>query len=213
VDALAALLFGLALSRPARVPARRPHPALGGLALLGLLWAVVRTQPAPLAPDPSPGHLVAAQYNIHYGFDDPWHLSLDAQAAAIRAAGADLVTLQEVDTGRVTSFGADDAEYLAWRLGMRAVYLPTGEQLTGSALLSRLPIRAHDAQWVTSTQEQTGVVHAVVDADGRPLHLFGYWGGLSDEDTLRQHRELLAFIGDASPAILGGDFPTRPSTP
>ncbi len=213
LDVLAALLVGLGVSRPAQIPANRPAWGTGALALVMLAWGVVRTQPAPLAADPSPGRLVAAQYNIHYGFDDPWHLSLDAQAEALRQVGADLVTLEEVDTGRVTSFGADDAEYLAWRLGMRAVYLPTVEKLTGIALLSRLPIQAHDARWVTSTQEQTGVVHAVAEADGRPVHLFGYWGGLSDEDTLRQHRELLDFIGEATPAILGGDFNQTPDTP
>ncbi len=213
LDALAAFLLGLGLSRPAQASAYRPAWGVGLLALVMLAWGVMRTQPAPLAADPSPGRLVAAQYNIHYGYDDPWHLSLDAQAQAIREAGADLVTLQEVDTGRVTSFGADDAEYLAWRLGMRAVYLPTVEKLTSIALLSRLPILDQGGQWVTSTQEQTGVVHAVVQAEGHTLHLFGYWGGLSDEDTLRQHRELLAYIGPASPAILGGDFNQTPETP
>ena len=40
-----------------------------------------------------------------------------------------------MDAGRLTSFAVDDAYYLARRLKMNALYLPTVEHLTGIALL------------------------------------------------------------------------------
>jgi len=55
----------------------------------------------------------AATYNVHYGYDTSWQLQLEAQAQAIEAAGADIVALQEVDTGRPTSYMVDDARWLA----------------------------------------------------------------------------------------------------
>jgi len=81
-------------------------------------------------------------YNIHYGYDTDWHLSLSDQAAAIQAAAADIVALQEVDCGRITSYSIDDAQWLSRRLRMQVVYLPTVERLTGIALLTRYPIIA-----------------------------------------------------------------------
>jgi endonuclease/exonuclease/phosphatase (EEP) superfamily protein YafD len=43
--------------------------------------------------------------------------------------------------------------------------------------------------------------------------MFGIWMGLSDEDTLRQIEEALAFLGDRAPAAFGGDFNAEPDSP
>jgi len=119
------------------------------------------------------------------------------------------VTLQEVDTGRLTSLGTDDVYYLARRLNMHSYYLPTVERLTGIAVLSRLPIVQAEGRLITSQQEQTGIVHAQLAAAGRDLHVYSTWLGIRGEDTQQQISEAINIIGANSPAVLGGAFNTE----
>ncbi len=117
-----------------------------------------------------------------------------------------VVALQEVDTGRLTSYGVDDAYYLARRLKMNAVFLPTVEHLTGVALLFNGSSEESTVGKLTSRQEQTGIVHARLPTEGGAFDAYSVWIGLSDEDTVRQIREALDFIGDRTPVVFGGDF-------
>jgi endonuclease/exonuclease/phosphatase (EEP) superfamily protein YafD len=113
----------------------------------------------------------------------------------------------------MTSYSSDNAYFLAQRLGMQVIYLPAVEHLTGIALLYKGPRVPTDVAFLTSLQEQTGIVHAALDWGPSGLDAYGIWMGLSDEDTLRQIDEALAFIGPASPASFGGDFNSRPEDP
>jgi len=168
----------------------------------------------PQAKEPLPEDtLRLATYNIHYGYDDDWHTTMEDIARTIEREGVDVIALQEVDTGRMTSYCADNAYFLARRLGMNVAYLPTVEHLTGIALLYKGPEVPEDSTLVSSLQEPTGVVHAALTWNGKDLHSYGIWLGLSDEDTMRQIQEALAFIGDHSPASFGGDFNAEPDSP
>ena len=214
------LVAGLATSAvvaAVHVAAReeRPTPPYAVLAggLAALVVTLIAVWPQPVTPFPAGGTLRLGTYNIHYGYDDVWHLTLEEIAQTIEDSGADIVALQEVDTGRMTSYLIDNAYYLARRLRMHAVYLPTVEHLTGIALLTRAPLIATDGTLVTSLQEQTGVVHAQVEVGSATLYAYGIWMGLADEDTQTQIREALDFIGGRSPAMLGGDFNTEPGSP
>lgn len=190
-----------------------PKPGLS-LTMLLLAWLVAVV--ASWAPAPrllkEAQQVRLATYNIHYGYDTEWHLSLEGQAKAIAESGADLVALQEVDTGRLTSYGIDDALWLARRLGMRAIYLPTVEHTTGIALLSRLQVIEHDATLLPSAQEPTGIVRATVLVGGEPLKVHGIWLGLSPEERARQLEAALDFIGEGR-AVLAGDMNATPDSP
>jgi len=168
----------------------------------------------PQAKKPLPeNRLRLATYNIHYGYDDDWHTTLEDIARTIEREGVDVIALQEVDTGRMTSYCADNAYFLARRLAMNIVYLPTVEHLTGIALLYKGQEVPQASTLVDSLQEPTGVVHAVLTWNGKDLHAYGIWLGLSDEDTMRQIEQALAFIGERSPASFGGDFNARSDEP
>jgi endonuclease/exonuclease/phosphatase family metal-dependent hydrolase len=211
---VAALLAGLPLLRPARTTAvRSPSPWAGAAAVAAVMLAGLFVWPR--APDDGPDERAVrlATYNIHYGYDETWGFQLAAQAEAIRGEGVDLIALQEVDTGRMTSYMADDAYFLARRLGMREAYQPTVEHLTGIAVLYRGEGVNIEHLLLTSLQEQTGILRVEIDVAGRPMNLFGLWLGLSDEDTQRQIDEALAFVGHRSPAALGGDFNAQPGSP
>jgi endonuclease/exonuclease/phosphatase family metal-dependent hydrolase len=238
---LAAFLVGLPLLRlPARVE-RASRPSITrwftvwGAGVLVLAWILLVVAPA------QPRHLAAAEgsframtYNIHYGYDAEWHLRLEDQAAAIEASGADVVMLQEVDTGRPTSYMVDNALWLARRLEMTAVYLPTIEHLTGIALLSRYPIIDSRTLLLPSELEQTGIIWALVNTAGSEaeevlVSAFGIWLGLEPEERARQLDAALPFLADprgsaadpdgsaadpaGSAAVFGGDFNATPDSP
>ena len=54
--------------------------------------------------------------------------------------GVDVLMLQEVETGRLASYGVDQVLWLARRLNMEAAFFPQNEVLQGIAVLSRVPI-------------------------------------------------------------------------
>lgn len=213
----AGLVTGLAIIGQRRLEAivieRSPISEYGfyaGLVLVGI--TIVAVWPVPADSLGVSDRLRAGTYNMHYGYDEAWHLNLEEIADTIEAAGLDVVALQEVDTGRLTSYAVDNAYYLARRLRMNVLYLPTVEHLTGIALLYRGPAAQTGGQLLTSRQEQTGIAHVQLEAGGEIWHAYGIWIGLSNEDTLRQVREALAFIGDRSPAVFGGDFNSTPDS-
>lgn len=76
-------------------------------------------------------------------------------------------------------------------------------------MLSRPPIVQVEGKLLTSQQEQTGIVHTHLAVAGRDLHVYDTWLGIRGEDTQRQISETVAFIGDHSPAVLGGAFNTE----
>jgi endonuclease/exonuclease/phosphatase family metal-dependent hydrolase len=216
--AAALLAVGPALlARRVQVDAWMPISADGAWRwLVGgvVCWLVAFLVALPWPPRLRPGTAVVrlGTYNVHYGFDTYWHLSLEAQARTIEESGADVVALQEVDTGRLTSFGIDDALWLARRLGMQAVYLPTVEHTTGIAVLSRLQITESAARLLPSLGEPTGIIRIVVSVGGAPLRVHGTWLGLSAEERARQLQAALEFIGEGR-ASLAGDLNATPDSP
>ena len=217
---IAGLLTGLpALALPpVKTPAPRPSRmrllVIGAVVLgvsgLILMVAIPRQQ---LPPDAA-NSLRVATYNIHYGYDTHWHLSLEEQARTIESSGADVVMLQEVDTGRPTSYMIDNALWLARRLGMNEVYLPTLEHLTGIALLSRYPILDTDTLLLPSELEQTGIIWAELDVGGESVNAFAIWMGLEPEERARQLDAALPFVeAHPGPAAFGGDFNSTPDSP
>ena len=184
-------------------------PAVTAMVLITAVFA----WPPRFTPRQFAGPFRVGTYNIHYGYNTPWQFSLEAQARTIEESGADLVMLQEVDACRITSYGVDDALWLARRLGMQEVYAPTLEGLSGIAILTRFPIAASDMHLLTSQLEQTAIVHARVTVGEQPLDAYGIWLGLEAAERERQLDDAMPFIGDASPAVLGGDFNATPDSP
>ena len=197
--------------RPSAAPRGRVWPSLAAGAAVWLLATAWAVGPRP-ALAPAADTLRIATYNIHYGFNTQWNLSLEEQAQAIARSGADVVVMQEVDTGRLTSFGIDNALWLARRLGMETVYLPTVEKTTGIALLTRLKLVESGGQLLPSEEEPTGIVRGTVLLAGAPLPVHGVWLGLREEERARQLATALDFVGNGR-AVLGGDMNAEPDSP
>jgi endonuclease/exonuclease/phosphatase family metal-dependent hydrolase len=182
-----------------------------GIAALVILSAVFARPPALHLKEAGPSVRVGT-YNIHYGYNTPWQFQLEAMARTIEESGADIVALQEVDACRITSYGVDDALWLGRRLGMKAIYQPTVEHLTGIALLSRFPVRQVEGKLLTSRLEQTAIVRAQVEVGDDVLEAYGIWLGLEPEERAVQLGEALDFIREG-PAVFGGDFNATPDSP
>jgi endonuclease/exonuclease/phosphatase family metal-dependent hydrolase len=189
---------------------RSPRWAIVALAtwLLAVVWAL----PHPLQLQSAGDTIRLGTYNIHYGYDSHWRLSLEAQSRTIAQSGAQVVALQEVDAGRLTSYGVDHALWLARRLGMQVVYLPTVERNTGIALLSRVPVLETAGTALPSHAEPTGILRASVQVGGLPLHVHGTWLGLTPEERDRQLAAALGFMASNQRATLAGDLNATPES-
>jgi endonuclease/exonuclease/phosphatase family metal-dependent hydrolase len=199
-------LLGTSANSPDLGRPTQPHIQVWLWVLGVVVLALVLVWPAPKPPGMPGNTFTMASYNIHYGYDDAWRFTLEEIADTIAAAGVDVVALQEVDTGRLTSYAVDNAYYLGERLGMGVLYVPTVEHLTGIALLYRWDALDTRTQLLPSLQEQTAIAHVELPLGAGSVHAFGVWMGLSDEDTQAQIEQALAFIGARSPAAFGGDF-------
>jgi endonuclease/exonuclease/phosphatase family metal-dependent hydrolase len=214
------LVGALAVTLPAavkRLPAPVQELPLRGVqwavaALLVLVCAVFAWPPTPQMKEAGPNVRVGT-YNIHYGYHTDWRFYLEEMARTIEESGADIVALQEVDTGRITSYGVDDALWLARRLRMGVIYQPTVEHLTGIALLYRFPLQRAEGQLLTSRLEQTAIVHARVRIGDEPLDAYGIWLGLGPEERAAQLTDALEFIAGEGLAVFGGDFNSTPDSP
>jgi len=184
-----------------------------GIALLLVVLVGWWARPRPLEPARAEDTIRIGTYNIHYGYNTTWRYSLEEIARTIADSGADVVMLQEVDAGRLTSYGVDDALWLGRRLSMKAIYLPCVEKLTGIALLTRLPVEARQGHLLPSEEEQTGLVYAQIALPGSALHAYGVWLGLSSAERAHQLDAALEIMGDTRPAVFAGDLNSTPDSP
>lgn len=174
----------------------------------------------------------AATYNIHGGYDEYYNADLDAIARNILQSGANVVLVQEVESGRMTSFGVDQSLWLARRLGMDRRFFATNEGLQGLAVLSNIPIAFADGQLLPSIATQTGVqrVQVLPDSD-TVVTVYNTWlsplleqsGDQSIEAQQQDQQQQLerifgVYVGQACSAalgrtILGGTMHNVPDSP
>ena len=169
----------------------------------------------PISP-PVPDTVRVATYNINGGYDNRGVFRLDLVARTVEASLADIVVLQEVDTGSPATYNIDEVEYLARRLDMNHIFLPTVEQVRGVAILSRWPLVDPATVLYAGSGESSGAVRGTLyDAvTGRSMTVVAteFTPG-SDAERIEQLALLLSLIGDTSPAVLGADFNAPPGAP
>lgn len=215
VWAATALVAMAGLTARPSVAAARPRLALAaGIVALSVVvpLAALFATPQAAAQEPRPV-LRVMTYNIHQGFDDDRVPSLEEIARTIDAESPDVVLLQEVVRGWIIDQQHDTLAFLAERLGMSYAFQPTIGDLYGNAILSRLPMT--DFQRVAYGREAS-VRHQprgalLVRIDGilfANTHLDEH----ADAEGVRlvQLRALLEAVGDATPAVIGGDLNARP---
>ncbi len=166
-----------------------------------------------------------ATYNIHGGVGRSGVLDLELVAEVLSEIGADIVGLQEVDSGRARSGGADQAGHLARELGYRVVFSAAqgnagsgGEY--GNAILARFPIVSHMTLTLPGVSvwraEPRCAAEAVVDTPGGRLSVWSVHLGVRHIERARQTSALLRRMRRAiheeekMPLVLMGDLNAGP---
>ncbi len=175
---------------------------------------------------------------MHGGYSQFFDPNLERAAELIEANGADIVLLQEVETGRLASFGVDQVLWLARRLQMEAAYFPQNESLQGLAVLSRVPIDDVEGRLLPSEGNQAAVMHVTLNpeksiadpiaAEMGDLHVYNVWLGFrvaskngqpipeSEQDQRKQLDSMMNWIAShhapdwKSRIMLGGTFNYAP---
>ncbi|WP_119072226.1 endonuclease/exonuclease/phosphatase family protein [Aggregatilinea lenta] len=245
-----ALIAALLVSIPI-ILARRRIPWRGGPVMVTLLTLVmviaVSVGGAAIAAPEAVRRPVSADcfrvatYNIHGGYSQFFDPNLERVADLIELDGADVVLLQEIETGRMASFGVDQVYWLAQRLHMEATFFPQNEALQGLAVLSRVPIDSTESLLLPSDGNQAAAMHVILDPEALAndpnaagiggLHLYNVWlsfrvaersGAViaeADQDQNRQMDSLLAWIAQehgpnwTDRILLGGTFNYGPDSP
>lgn len=233
---LAAFLAALPMTQPwRRIPWAENRGAVWQSMLIAAVVAGVSAFAAYLARPPVVTPLRGIDtvrvgtYNIHAGFNEFFHYDLEAIANTIELSGAKVILLQEVEAGRLTSFGVDQALWLARRLQMDRRFYPTNEGLHGLAVLSQIPIVYDDGRLLASVGLQTGVQRVQVQPDVGVVTFYNTWLGLLvetpdgiaelEQDQQRQLDQMLGIIaadhpdGNLGRIVVGGTFNNTPASP
>lgn len=171
------------------------------------------------APDPD-ATIVVATWNIHHGRGLDDLVDVARIADELRATGADIVALQEVDVGVARSGRIDIPAELAQRLSMTSVF---GKNIDyqggdyGNAILSRFPVeeaKNHHYRMLREG-EQRGLLSARLRTSHGPLVVMATHLDYRPDDSERlsnaaEIEELTAELD--APAVLCGDFNDLPGS-
>ncbi|MHB1188893.1 endonuclease/exonuclease/phosphatase family protein [Thiobacillus sp.] len=165
-------------------------------------------------------------YNVHGCVGMDGKLDAERIARVIARARPDVVALQELDVGRVRSFGMDQAHLIARYLEMEFHFHPAmhlEEERYGDAILTHLPQRLVKAGPLPGLAdkphlEPRGVLWVAVDLHGREVQIINTHLGLSPRERVAQVEALLgsdwlAHEQCQEPVILCGDLNALPSSP
>jgi beta-N-acetylhexosaminidase len=200
-------------------------------ALLSAALACTGVQSPQVTPVPDSGSSARVLvYNVHAGKDASGRDNLAGVADLVRATGADIVLLQEVDQGTRRSGGVDQPALLAARTGMHVAFgsaLDYDGGKYGVAMLSRWPIVSDTLIHlpVTPPQERAGGSReprgalrvTVASPMGTLTVLNTHLDASRDDRWRRQEADTIASLvarerESGALVIAGGDFNSTPES-
>jgi endonuclease/exonuclease/phosphatase family metal-dependent hydrolase len=157
-------------------------------------------------------------YNIHKGIGNDRIYSLNRIISVLRNMDADIIALQEVDSGAVRTQGDYQAEIIAGELGMHFAYAMNVKLNNGggygNAVISRYPIESWENIDLTWTiKKSRSCLAAVIKTEKKNLLAMNYHLGLAGIERLIQARKLMKapyFLEHSGlPSVLMGDTNDR----
>jgi endonuclease/exonuclease/phosphatase family metal-dependent hydrolase len=198
---------------------RRNRILLASALALVLVSCVQQTiSEIPRALRPSDRPLVVATYNIRHGNGMDERIDLERTAGAIRALGADIVALQEVDVNTIRSGKVDQADSLGrlldmeWRFGS---FMPYEGGQYGLAILSRFPITSAEVVRLPDGNEPRVMLIVEVARLGETIVVANVHFDWVEDDGFRLAQAEAAkarLIGERRPLVLLGDFNDQPGS-
>ncbi|MBN1800228.1 MAG: endonuclease/exonuclease/phosphatase family protein [Candidatus Lokiarchaeota archaeon] len=156
-------------------------------------------------------------YNIHFGQGMDDLLNMERIAQNILTEDPDIIGLQEVENGRITSQGIDMAFWLAKRLNMHYFYYPAvNNHAFGVAILSKFPIKSASGTQIPALLQERVLLHAIIElSSSLDIDVFVTHLGIREENNSAQVDYVLEAIRaqtHARPKVLMGDFNLNQST-
>ncbi len=191
------------------------HKTVTTLAIVFLIGTasglVLSLAPTPEAP--ASETITVMTYNIYQGYTPDGSVNLEYVRDTILNSEADIVGLQESDSGRVSSMNIDSVLWLSTQLGMHSYFgPPSNEQIIGVALLSKHPIISAKYHLLTHEELPRVMLETVVRIGSLDLNVFVVHLGLSYYDRTTQAQEVMSAVNATSgPKVLMGDFNTLPT--
>lgn len=180
--------------------------------ITGLVLGVLVVAAAPLEAQ---GTLRIAAYNVKHGLGMDSVIDLDRIADVLRPLEADVITLQEIDSGTERTDGVNQAARLGELLGMQAFFgdfMPYQGGEYGMAVLSRLPVAGVINHRLPDGDEpRSGLeVEVRVGPEGRRVSVVGIHFYRTPEERLAQADSLSTLLDQREhPVVLAGDFNSR----
>jgi len=174
---------------------------------------------------PDREHLRVVTYNVHGCLGTDGHTSPGRIARILEPLHADVIALQELDSGRRRSGGTDQLAVIAEALGMKARFFPTvkySDGCYGHGVLSRSPIELIRHERLPAADRGVSEPRAAAWIRFRweehPINIVVTHFGLGRRERLRQVREILGeqWLGsmpEGEPVIFCGDLNLAPASP
>ncbi|MEG1408431.1 MAG: endonuclease/exonuclease/phosphatase family protein [Terrisporobacter sp.] len=147
-------------------------------------------------------------YNIHSGVDKDMFPTLFDTIEFLKHSDADIICLQEVNESAKVGFQVSS---LKEELGMHAHFGANVVNLNsnyGLVTYSKYKMVSQNHVYLSSTHEQRGLLHTVIDVRGKKVNIINVHLGTNKEEQNAQMKELKQFIkklGDET-YIICGDF-------
>jgi endonuclease/exonuclease/phosphatase family metal-dependent hydrolase len=164
-------------------------------------------------------------YNVHSCIGMDGKIDAERIARVIARARPDVVALQELDVGRVRSFGVDQAHQIARYLEMEFHFHPAvhlEKERYGDAILTHLPqhlVKVGSLPGLADKPrlEPRGALWVALDLHGQEVQVINTHLGLSPRERMAQVEALLGsdWLGNEQcrdPVILCGDFNAQPTS-
>lgn len=171
------------------------------------------------------GTLKVMTYNVHSCMGMDRKVSPERIARVIARQDPDIVALQELDSGRLHTFKADQAREIAALLDMKYHFHPAKvveEEMYGNAVFSRYPMKVIKAGslprlWAHRYFEPRGAVCVEIETPHGPLRLINTHLSLWGKERRRQAEALcgeewLGSVPQGMPVILCGDMNASPGS-
>lgn len=147
-------------------------------------------------------------YNIHSGLNKDMFPTLFDIIDFLRISDADIICLQEVNESAKVGFQVSSLkEELKMYSHFGANVVNLGSNY-GLVTYSKYPIKSEKHIYLSSDREQRGLLHTVVNVEGKKLNIINVHLGVKKEEREIQIKEVLSFVESLNPEpyIIVGDF-------
>ena len=157
---------------------------------------------------PNSKDIKVVSYNIHSGLNKDMFPTLSDIIDFLRMSEADIICLQEVNESAKVGFQVSSLKEelnMYSHFGANVVNLGSNY---GLVTYSKYPIKSEKHIYLKSDNEQRGLLHTVVDVDGKKLNIINIHLGVKQEERDIQLKEVMSYVKSLEPEdyIIVGDF-------